>query len=790
MRDRLKTALSYISVPVLLLFFHVVSAQQQPNWRLRMQADSAVQLLLDSSISDNDILNEFQKTFETLNEVQDASAIGFDARTVERQLPEITRNLQIIRNGVGQFNSSASIRNLQMFQLMLNQINSDLRHGKNVLEAYHRKLTSERERMRGFRRNTILRAMIRDTVMRRNYGNQLREMRSKFKAARLANTTGLTYIGKLQSQNSAGELTCTELINTVEDQLRNSAAQLFSNEYGYIWEPAPPEAVQRMRMAGQSFEGQRELFAYYFRTNWYKRVLWLCVALLFFFWITRNYASLRRSGQLQTLDAFSFRFLTNRPLAGSLVFICALAPLFDMHPPASYIELVQLIFVISLTVLLRRRWPRDLFRYWLGIVLLFLAVSFARLITAPDTWQRIILLLLSGASVGFGIAFLLRIRRHTLIAVFTRVITVIYVLVNALAFYCCISGRITLYHILGTAAVFGLTQAIGLSVFIRLVVEAFLLQVQTSRIHGGFGTYFSSEAIERRSKQILLVVAVVLWIIVFTTDLNLYSSLYNGLVDLLTTRRTIGSTAFTAGNVLLFFVIIWIANLLQKYIAYFMGSVGNDLETSDKARGSRLLLTRLLLLTIGFLLAIAASGLPLDKITIVLGALGVGIGLGLQNIVNNLVSGVILIFERPLQVGDLIETANKRGRVREIGIRSSRLLTPDGAEIVIPNGDMLSGAVTNWTLSDDYMRISLSCKITVSADQLDTIRQEIRETITQHPLTVPGRDPEILLNGVNAQVADFTLKCWCNNISKSDQFKSELTETFYRLFEKDNIQLM
>ena len=96
----------------------------------------------------------------------------------------------------------------------------------------------------------------------------------------------------------------------------------------------------------------------------------------------------------------------------------------------------------------------------------------------------------------------------------------------------------------------------------------------------------------------------------------------------------------------------------------------------------------LLLVVVGFALATAATGLPLSKIAIVFGALSVGIGLGLQSIVNNLVSGIILIFERPFHVGDFIEVAGKAGRVQDIGIRSSKLTSVSGSEIIVPNGDL------------------------------------------------------------------------------------------------------
>src|SRR6185503_12297236 len=153
---------------------------------------------------------------------------------------------------------------------------------------------------------------------------------------------------------------------------------------------------------------------------------------------------------------------------------------------------------------------------------------------------------------------------------------------------------------------------------------------------------------------------VVLWLIVFTTNLNIYTSLLNGLSDVLQAPRHIGKASFTLGGILLFFLIIWIAHLLQKYIGYFFGETGiDDEEVYNKGQRSRLLIARLILLCLGYLLAVAASGIPVDKITIVLGALGVGIGLGLQNIVNNFVSGIILIFDRPLQIGDVVEIGDK-----------------------------------------------------------------------------------------------------------------------------------
>ena len=148
-------------------------------------------------------------------------------------------------------------------------------------------------------------------------------------------------------------------------------------------------------------------------------------------------------------------------------------------------------------------------------------------------------------------------------------------------------------------------------------------------------------------------------------------------------------------------------NLFQ-FIGYFFGDVGDEAAFDTKGQRSKLMITRLILLIVGFLLAVAASGLELTQITIILGALGVGIGLGLQSIVNNFVSGIILIFDRPLRIGDTVEIGDQKGRVREISVRSSTLLTAEGAEVIIPNGDILSKNIVNWTFSNPNVRVTFS----------------------------------------------------------------------------------
>jgi len=356
---------------------------------------------------------------------------------------------------------------------------------------------------------------------------------------------------------------------------------------------------------------------------------------------------------------------------------------------------------------------------------------------------------------------------------FIRFVIILHNIMNVLAIICNVFGRVSLAQILGNAAIFSFMQAIGLALFSKICMEAILLQIITSRTRRGVTKPFEYQPVLNSFGRPVLSLAVILWLIVFTTNLNIYNSVLNALTNFLQTPRLLGNASFSVGGVLLFFMIIWIAHLLQKYVGYFFGDTGTEDEVQNKGQRSRLLIARLILLSLGYLLAVAASGIPVDKITIVLGALGVGIGLGLQNIVNNFVSGIILIFDRPLQIGDLVEVGEKVGRVREIGLRSSTLLTNEGAEVIIPNGDILSTKITNWTLSNSQQRLEMDLSVN-GANDMEVVSSTIKKAILSSQYVLPTREPQILFSKINEEGFDLKVFFWCTDAFKSEEAKSEI----------------
>jgi len=171
-------------------------------------------------------------------------------------------------------------------------------------------------------------------------------------------------------------------------------------------------------------------------------------------------------------------------------------------------------------------------------------------------------------------------------------------------------------------------------------------------------------------------------------------------------------------------------------------------------------------------------GVSLTHLTVVAGAFSVGIGFGLQSIVNNFVSGLILLFERPLHVGDLVEVGDLLGEVRRIGIRASTVRTMRGADIIVPNADLVTKQMTNWTLGDRLRRIDLPVGISYGTEPGEVIA--ILERVAKsHPDVLGTPGPKCLLTGYGDSSINFELRAWTDKIDDWTRIRSDLAVALY-----------
>ncbi|MFN3802830.1 mechanosensitive ion channel family protein, partial [Belliella pelovolcani] len=192
-------------------------------------------------------------------------------------------------------------------------------------------------------------------------------------------------------------------------------------------------------------------------------------------------------------------------------------------------------------------------------------------------------------------------------------------------------------------------------------------------------------------------------------------------------------------------------------------------------------------LSLGFLLAIGASGIGFEKIAIVLGALTLGISFGLQTIVNNLVSGVILAFEKPIQVGDNIEVGGRMGTVKDVGIRASKIQGYDGSEIIIPNGDLLSQHLINWTLSDKKRRVELLIGVSYGSD-IDLVTDLISRQLALDEI-LKNPEPRVYLQNFADSAIEFRVLFWVENFDTWVLIRNAVMRGTFKSFKEHGVEI-
>ncbi len=223
-----------------------------------------------------------------------------------------------------------------------------------------------------------------------------------------------------------------------------------------------------------------------------------------------------------------------------------------------------------------------------------------------------------------------------------------------------------------------------------------------------------------------------------------------------------GSLSVTMGGVALFCVSVFLSFWLAKTVR---GVLSEDvLPRMTLPRGvanSASTMTYYVLLIAGLMVALSAAGFEVSQVALVLGALSVGIGFGLQTVVNNFVSGLILMFERPIQPGDTVEISGTVGTIRDIGMRATTFTTFEGADVVVPNGMLLSEKLINWTLSTQTRRFDLPVGVAYGSDpamvaELLAKVTQATEGVLRHP------PPTVLFTGFGASSLDFSVRGWAS----------------------------
>lgn len=280
--------------------------------------------------------------------------------------------------------------------------------------------------------------------------------------------------------------------------------------------------------------------------------------------------------------------------------------------------------------------------------------------------------------------------------------------------------------------------------------------------------------------KVLKVIGFGFLIFIILEMLNIREKSLSIVSDFINYPLEVGEMSISLAAILAFFITIQIAIWISSIVRYILEKeVFRRTNLKQGVPNTILLMIKFTITLLGILLAFSAAGIQMDKLAIAMGALGVGIGFGLQNIISNFISGIILALERPITIGDLIEIPEVSGVVRDIGIRASIVRTWDGSDVVVPNAELISNKLTNWTFYDRLRRVKIEIRVPFNVDT-EAVSKLLLEIASKVPEVMKKPAPYLNFKGIGTSAMEITLYCWINDSDKIFSYGTAIRKAVYK----------
>jgi potassium-dependent mechanosensitive channel len=483
------------------------------------------------------------------------------------------------------------------------------------------------------------------------------------------------------------------------------------------------------------------------------------------------------------------------PVSTAFVVSVLISPSIYPQAPRLIQAILATVALIPTVVILRRLLDRDSSPVLNALVAMYFVDQIRILVASLPGLARLLFL----AQMLGGSLFLLWLLRSQQLRTVsersvrfprvTRAIAAIGLVFLPAAFLANILGYVDLGNLLALIFLRSAYAAAVLYTAVRIFEGFIIIALQIKPLRLLRVVSLHRPMIQRRASLVLRFLAVLLWLDIILGFFGLLSPLLTMAKAALNASVSMGALSVSLGAVLAFATAIWASFLVSRFLRflleedvykYFLFSQGIPYAISTMLHYTILL--------IGFFIALGALGIDLTKITILAGAFSVGVGIGLQNVINNFVSGLILLFERPIKIGDIIEVAGNVGEVRRIGIRASIIRTADGSDVIIPNGSLISGQVTNWTLSDRRRAVEVSVSVVGGIDP-ERVAALLKSTAANHPNVAKEPAPQVHVVNWTASAIAFQLRVWTDRHEKWAQLRSELSIAINRALARENIAI-
>ncbi len=713
---------------------------------------------------------------------------GFDTVQTNTRLNKILTRHKIAKDGVFEnLGTAQSSRNLTVSYNILNALSIQVKGYKKEVDRYQAKLNSFRLGLDSLSSDQALFIFPKDSAELLGYVSRLRIVAMDISPIidQLKQQTAMIHRHQMRINLELMQLESD--MEEIQFFQTSISHKTFDREFVNIWEPSIFDRPLS-EIIYYSYTKAKILSYYYLRSYWGRFILFFLCTLL----VSTYIISLRK--KVADHGTITASMLLSHPISCGILIGFGVAQFIFPSPPFILTFFILSISTFMLCLILKN----SITKYWLTVVYLFLTifilVGLDNLILQPSRAERWVIFSLAICSSFLGLGILLHKKRHKELK--EEWILFPIALMATIAFTSAVLTLFGRFNLAKAMLVAGITSVIVCIIFlwiIRLVNEGLekassVYQNQERRLF-----YINYNRLGKRAPTFFYGLLIVGWFIIFGRNFYEFKFITDPLRDLLQSDHQIASYHFSLYNVSIFLVIIIISSVLSKIVSFFASdSPWNSREEQHQQNrfkiGSWILLIRIAIIVTGFFLAFSILGIPIQQIGIIIGALGVGIGFGLQTLVNNLVSGLIIAFEKPVNVDDQIEIGAVSGKVKSIGFRSSVISTYGGADLILPNGDLLNAHVLNWTLSGGKKRSSITLEVKYGVD-LERTKLLLENIIKAEGEILHAMGSGIQFTQVSAQAVGILVYFWIRSSKNEGTVKSNIFTAIYRNFDAENIEL-
>jgi potassium efflux system protein len=484
------------------------------------------------------------------------------------------------------------------------------------------------------------------------------------------------------------------------------------------------------------------------------------------------------------------------PVATALILTIILSGWIYPQAPPLLTSLIGAAALVPVVILLRRMVERPMFIILNALVVLYFIDRFREILSAQPVTARLIFLAEMFGAIIFLFWFLkskslssgVEAAHYRIFTAIRRVIPFVLA-IFIFAFAANILGFVSLSYLVGNGVLGSAYLAIVIYTAVQIIRGLIIFALRVPPLSGTLVVKNRRPIIRERSVAVVKWVAIIVWVLIALNLFSVRQPVIQFFRDLFSWSATVGSITFSLGSVLLFFLMVWIAILISRFIRFVLeedvypriglgGGVSYAVST----------MLHYSILVVGFLIAIGVLGVDFTKFALIAGAVGIGIGFGLQNIINNFVSGLILLVERPVKVDDTVQIGEHTGSLKQIGLRASVLRKVDGSDVIVPNSQLISEEVINWTMSDEKRRIDVPFGVAYGTDPR-TVVELVTPIGGKYSEILQDPEPKTLFLGMGESSLDFELRVWTGHTEGWVGLRSNIVTDVYDVLTSAGIEI-